>query len=87
MVNLLDPSNVITRMFNAKKYDDMYKRRAAQQRGAYKHQKPNLTQIFTRSLSHAPAAAVLPLSWEAPLPTRRDRSWPRSFRCPPSRAV
>ena len=24
MVNLLDPANVITRMFNAKKYDDMY---------------------------------------------------------------
>ena len=25
MVNLLDPSNVITRMFNAGKYDEMYK--------------------------------------------------------------
>ena len=24
MVNLLDPSNVITRMFNAGKYDEMY---------------------------------------------------------------
>ena len=24
MVNLLDPTNVITRMFNAKKYDEMY---------------------------------------------------------------
>ena len=24
MVNLLDPSNVITRMYNAGKYDDMY---------------------------------------------------------------
>jgi len=24
MIDLLDPTNVITRMFNAKKYDEMY---------------------------------------------------------------